>query len=106
MTTTNLLQQHLDEVRADLRRAQAVFGESPVPPPANIVPDETMVRQWIEGACPTSPSPPRSPSSPPLLGMTPRAGAPLPTPPDPPFYLPGVSKDPGPVPPAILPGCR
>jgi hypothetical protein len=43
----SLLQQHLDEVRADVRRALALFGDSPVAPPANIAPDESLVKQWV-----------------------------------------------------------
>jgi hypothetical protein len=43
----SLLQQHLDQVRADLRRAQSLFGDSPIPPPAVITPDESVVKLWV-----------------------------------------------------------
>lgn len=41
------LQQHLDEVRADLRRTQKLFGPGLIAPPENIPPDEDMVKKWI-----------------------------------------------------------
>jgi len=43
----SLLQQHLDIVRADLHRAEKLFGPSPIPPPENVVPDEDVVQKWI-----------------------------------------------------------
>jgi hypothetical protein len=41
------LQQQLNELRADLHRAQNLFGPTPMPPPENIPPDEDMVKKWI-----------------------------------------------------------
>jgi len=43
----SLLQLQLDQVRQDLQRAHAVFGEQPFAPPSNIVPDESVVKPWI-----------------------------------------------------------
>ncbi|WP_260972942.1 hypothetical protein [Mycolicibacterium llatzerense] len=43
----SLLQQHLDETRADLRRAEKLFGTAPIAPPENIVPDEHVVKKWL-----------------------------------------------------------
>lgn len=43
----SLLQQQLDETRANLRRAEKLFGATPIAPPENIVPDEDVVKKWI-----------------------------------------------------------
>lgn len=105
---SNLLQLQLDQVRADVRRARSLFGQSPVSPPANIGPDEAVVRRWVEGACPpTLPSGPNVPS----YGPPREPGAapvPLPAPPGhyPPDWRPGVEKDKGPVASPTYPGCR
>ncbi|MCV7191756.1 hypothetical protein [Mycolicibacterium brumae] len=40
------LQQQLDEVRALLARAQALFGAQQVAPPTDIVPDPDAVQTW------------------------------------------------------------
>ncbi|WP_343575654.1 hypothetical protein [Mycobacterium sp.] len=41
------LQQQLNEVRALLDRARELFGDNPVEPPTDIVPDRTAVQTWI-----------------------------------------------------------
>ncbi|MGD9622264.1 MAG: hypothetical protein AB7G47_19745 [Mycolicibacterium sp.] len=43
----SLLQLQLDQVRADLERAQELFGDNPFAPPENVAPDESVVRRWI-----------------------------------------------------------
>jgi len=43
----SLLQQHLDDVRAELKRAINLFGQSPATPPTNVIPDETAVKKWV-----------------------------------------------------------
>ncbi|BBY99314.1 hypothetical protein AWC04_02750 [Mycolicibacterium fallax] len=40
------LQHQLDEVRALLKRALALFGAEPVEPPADVVPDPAAVQSW------------------------------------------------------------
>lgn len=40
------LQQQLDEVRALLARAQALFGAQQVEPPTDIVPNPAAVQTW------------------------------------------------------------
>ncbi|MFV8176905.1 hypothetical protein [Mycolicibacterium peregrinum] len=44
----SVLQQHLDEVRADVRRALSLFGAAPVQPPTNIAPDESVVQKFVK----------------------------------------------------------
>lgn len=41
------LQHQLDEVRALLARAQALFGAAPLDPPTDVVPDPAAVQSWL-----------------------------------------------------------
>jgi hypothetical protein len=41
------LQQHVDEVRALLRRARELFGANPIEPPTDIAPDPDKVQPWL-----------------------------------------------------------
>ncbi|MDI3313216.1 MAG: hypothetical protein QJR12_02680 [Mycobacterium sp.] len=41
------LQRQLDELRALLVRAQQLFGPNPVEPPADIAPDQRVVKTWV-----------------------------------------------------------
>lgn len=43
----SLLQQQLDEVRGLLAKARELFGANPVAPPADIVPPEDTVQNWL-----------------------------------------------------------
>jgi hypothetical protein len=40
------LQQQLDEVRALLTRARELFGDNPIEPPIDIVPDSAAAKIW------------------------------------------------------------
>jgi hypothetical protein len=41
------LQQQLDEVRALLGRARELFGDNPIEPPADIMPDPESGKIWL-----------------------------------------------------------
>ncbi|WP_172827303.1 hypothetical protein [Mycobacterium asiaticum] len=41
------LQQQLDEVRALLGRARELFGNNPIEPPDNILPDPDTAKTWL-----------------------------------------------------------
>jgi hypothetical protein len=41
------LHQQLDEVRVLLRRARDLFGDNPVAPPTDIVPDPDIAKTWL-----------------------------------------------------------
>ncbi|WP_192860266.1 hypothetical protein [Mycobacterium sp. MS1601] len=45
--TDSTLQAQLDEVRALLARARELFGEAPLPPPADIAPAADAVQNWV-----------------------------------------------------------